>query len=734
MSEAARKVEAVEIAIGGMRCASCSTRLERVLNQHPGVEAVVNLASERAHVRFDAASANLPQLIAVVEGAGFTARAATAETAAEEKAERAIAERRDRRDVLISALLTAPLLLQMVGMADGGHAEMPRALQWLLATPVQLWIGWRFYVGGFKALKGGSGNMDVLVALGTSTAWAYSSIVTLLQRHDLHVYYEASATVITLVLLGKLLETRARARTTEALSALAGLLPGVAHVERGDGVSDLPLAAVLPNDIFQVRGGEAVPVDGDVIEGSSHVDEAMLTGESRAVAKAPGARVFAGTVNGAGVLRCRATGVGSQTQIAAIVRLVSAAQGSKAPVQQLADRIAAWFVPAVTLVAVMTFFGWWWSGDLTAAMINAVAVLVIACPCALGLATPTAIMVGTGQGARAGILLRNAEALERAARIDVLAADKTGTLTQGRAALVESEPVMGSGNAIASRESVDNLLRIALSIEQQSTHPLAQAIVRAAQQRQLAADAASEVVVHPGEGISGRIADGLVRAGSLDWLRRCGVQDVPDAKAGTYSRVGVALNERWLGALLIDDPLRPETASALRRLRELGIRVVMLSGDQPETAAAIGAACGIADVRAGLLPADKARVVAELRAVPGSPCVAMVGDGINDAPALAAADVSFALAAGTDVARQAADVTLMRDDLHGIADAIALSRATRRTIRQNLFFAFIYNVIGIPAAALGLLNPVLAGAAMAASSVSVVSNSLRLRRWRPESR
>ena len=724
-------LHSAELAIGGMRCASCSGRIERLLNAEPGVEAVVNLATERAHLRFDPQRVDLGHLISLISGAGFSAAASSAQTRAAETAAKAAEYRREQQRLLIATVLTIPLLMQMVSMFGGGHGELPRVAQWLLATPVQFWIGWRFYVGGFKALRGGSGNMDVLVALGTSMAWAYSTAVMLLGRSDLHLYFEASATVITLVLLGKILEARAKAKTMAALEALAGLLPAVAHVEREGVVRDLPISTVLPNDVFVVRGGEAVPVDGVVLEGRSHVDEAMLTGESQPLIKDLDAQVFAGTVNGAGLLRCRATGVGSQTVLAGIVQLVEAAQGTKAPVQRLADEVAAWFVPAVVVVAVATFGGWWWlAADPVAALINAVAVLVIACPCALGLATPTAIMVGTGQGARAGILVRNAEALERAARIAVLAVDKTGTLTAGHPAVVRIVPAtLPADNRRAELE----LLSAALALEQHATHPLAHAITRHARSRQADATAATDVIVHPGQGISGLVDGQSIVIGTPDWLAAQGIRPPASLQLDDgASIVGVGRGGEWLGAIHVADPLRPESPEAVRRLRGLGIELVMLSGDHAATVSAIATRCGISDARGGLLPAAKAAVIKALkaRAQPGQ-MVAMAGDGINDAPALAEADISFAMAAGTDVARQVADITLVGNDMRAIADAIDLSRATIAKIRQNLFFAFVYNVIGIPAAAFGLLNPVVAGAAMAASSISVVTNSLLLRRWRP---
>ncbi|MBK9786120.1 MAG: copper-translocating P-type ATPase [Betaproteobacteria bacterium] len=738
MSDDSSKV--VEFSISGMTCAACSARLEKVLNRQPGMQANVNLASERARVRL-ADGANEAAVMAAVAKAGFSAAPVDSQTRVREKAEKLQVYRSESRRFWISVALTLPLVGQMFFMfGEHGHMnELPRWLQLALATPVQFWIGWRFYDGAYKALRGGGANMDVLVALGTSMAWGFSTVVTVFSL-DQHVYFEGGAAVITLVLLGKLLEAGAKARTSEAIESLIRLQPKTARIERNGQWVEIAVETLMPGDIFLVRPGESVPVDGQVIDGESSINESMLTGESMPVGKRADDKVFAATANGQGALRCRATGVGEHTLLAGIIRLVGEAQGSKAPVQRLADQISAIFVPVVCVIALLTFLGWWWySGQFAEALVNAVAVLVIACPCALGLATPTAIMVGTGQGARAGILVKNAEALERAERITVLALDKTGTLTCGTPQVTDVVP-----RGIERAEA----LRLAAALEQNSEHPLARAIVAEhllaqAQEPGKATIAASveptdapavnaqklqNFKALPGHGVEGEIGGRQLRLGSPTWLGVDADPVVRGLQDAGKTVVALADGNQILALLAIADALRPSSRAAVARLRQRGIRVVMLTGDNAATAAAIAAEAGIAEFRAGILPGDKAAAIVELKA--NGALVAMVGDGINDAPALAAADVSFAIGAGSDAAIEAADLTLIRSDLLGVADAIDLSAATLGKIRQNLFFAFIYNVLGIPLAAAGLLNPVFAGAAMAMSSVSVVSNSLLLKRWR----
>ncbi|HNG87673.1 heavy metal translocating P-type ATPase [Accumulibacter sp.] len=731
--------QTVELLIEGMTCAACSARIEKQLNRLPGVEAVVNLATERANIRYVPQLAGLELLLATISRAGFVARPRVTTTVAEEQARKAEIRRADLRQLYFAIGLTLPLVAPMLHMLDPStsmHDELlPRWLQLALATPVQFWIGWRFYRGAANALRSGAANMDVLVALGTSMAYLFSAVVTLASLAHLHVYFEASAAVITLVLLGKQLEARARARTSEAIEQLVRLQPRTARVERNGELFEIDAALLIPGDIFIVRPGESLPVDGEVVDGVSTVNEAMLTGESMPVAKHAGERVFAATINAQGMLRCRATGVGEQTLLAGIIRLVGQAQASKAAVQQLADRISAVFVPIICVIALLTLLAWWSiSGVFSTALVNAVAVLVIACPCALGLATPTAIVVATGQGAAAGILVRNADALERAGQISVLAVDKTGTLTQG-------EPTLTDVVALAA--TADEALRLAASLEQASEHPLARAILRQAQAQGLSLPALDWFHAIPGWGVTGCVAGRRLSLGAATAVDRaaCPAELIEtlqhegktvvvlcaEAESLTPEQPRPRQAGQALALLAIADPLRKSSRSAVERLQAMGIRIVMLTGDHLATAAAIARQAGIDDYRAGILPGEKAAAVRTLKE--GQTMVGMVGDGLNDAPALAAADVGFAIGAGSDAAIEAADLTLLRNDLTAIIEAISLSRATSRKIRQNLFCAFVYNVLGVPLAAFGYLNPVLAGAAMALSSVSVVANSLLLRRW-----
>jgi len=660
-----------------------------------------------------------------VINAGYDASEITESSHAEVKARRLATYRNELRLFWISAALTLPLVLQMGAMFSGHEMDMlPRWLQWLLATPVQFWIGRRFYIGAWHALRSGGANMDVLVALGTSMAYFFSAVVTAFALNQ-HIYFEASAAIITLVLLGKLMEARAKGKTSEAIEALIRLQPKTARIERNGEIIEVPASSLQINDIFIVRPGENIPVDGMVIEGISSINESMLTGESLPVSKQVGAKVFAATLNQQGLLKCRATNVGAHTQLAAIIHLVEEAQGSKAPIQRMADTISGIFVPIVVVISSLTLgITWWLTQDFVSSLINAVAVLVIACPCALGLATPTAIMVGTGRGAQTGILVKNAAALEHAEKIQTVIVDKTGTLTEGKPEVTDIVPI--------EPISTQDLLQIAASLEQGSEHPLAKAILDSAQKMDIQLQPIHDFSAITGSGIKARIDNTQYLLGSPKFLAQQDIvlneKQITALQGKTV--IGVVSTDnmpRIIGYLAIADRLRDTSLKAVERLQSMGIEVVMLTGDNAITAAAIAKRTGITQYRAEVLPQDKAAEVMKYRA--SGQFTAMVGDGINDAPALAAADVSFAIGAGSDVAIEAADITLIRNDLMSVADAISLSRATLKKIRQNLFFAFVYNTLGIPLAAVGMLNPVIAGAAMAMSSVSVVSNSLLLKRW-----
>jgi Cu+-exporting ATPase len=717
-----------ELQLTGMTCVACASRIEKVLNRIPQVSASVNFATEKARIEYDQQNTDLAELIAAVKKAGFDAH--PVRDLAAEKIERALAYRHEKTLFIISLLLTAPLLVEMVSMLPlwGSHTHglLPLWLQALLATPVQFWIGKRFFKGAWHSLRGGGANMDVLVALGTSAAYFLSCAVLLMHLNQ-PVYFEASATIITLVLLGKLLEARAKGQASSALESLINLQPKLAHVEREGAMIDLPVKEVNFGDIFLVRPGESVPVDGIVVEGSSSMDEAMLTGESIPKTKHIDDKVYAATINQQGLIKCRATAVGAQTQLAAIIRLVEQAQGSKAPIQKLADKIASIFVPVVVGIAVFTFFGWWISGsEFSTALINAVSVLVISCPCALGLATPTAVVVATGRAARTGILVKNATALELAHKLSVLIVDKTGTLTTGKPSVTD---ILASAPKEQAR-----LLQIAASLAQGSTHPLSRALLNYAHSQNIALLPAASYQELSGSGISAAIEGNTYLLGSPAFIasKNITLQEatITALQQQGKSIIAIASNTALLGIIAMADTLRDSSSRAVARLNSMGIRVVMLSGDSTATAQAIALQAGISEFRAEVLPQDKESHVRSFKAQ--GKLVGMVGDGINDAPALAAADVSFAMQGGSDIAIESADITLMHDDLMSVADAIDLSRVAMAKIRQNLFFAFGYNILGIPLALLGLLNPVIAGAAMAMSSVSVVSNALLLKRWQPK--
>lgn len=714
----------VILKISGMTCASCASRIEDVVNKLPGTQIAVNLASETAQLTLDC-GAELDQALAAIKKTGYGAEVWDEQNRAEAREQASRAAKKEWAVFWIAVLFTLPLVLPMFGMAFGMHHEwLPRWLQFVLATPVQFIAGWRFYRGGFNALRGGGANMDVLVALGTSMAWALSTAVTFLGLDSQPVYFEAGAAVITLVRLGKLLEARAKRRTLEAIEKLLALTPQTAWVERDGNFTETAIQNIVAGERIRVRPGERLPVDGMVESGESEVEEAALTGESLPVLKHPNDKVYAATQNTLGTLIIRATGVGEHSRIAEIIRMTEAAQGSKAPIQKLADQVSGIFVPVVISIALLTLMATGlWLGDWSEALIRAVTVLVIACPCALGLATPTAIMAGTGRGAQFGILFRNAQALETAGSLNVLAVDKTGTLTTGEFAL--------AGLKAAPGVSEETLLATAATLEQGSEHPLAKAIVKAAQERNQQIGQMEQFIAAPGKGIGARIEGQAALAGTEIFLAENGVEPslLPTSFPLHATPIHVALDGRFLGSLLLADSPRPGTADVLKKLAGMKVEIVMLTGDQEAPARAVADQLGIRNYRAKQTPQDKAAAIATLQQTGKK--TGMAGDGINDAPALAQADVSFAMGMGTDIAKETADITLARHDLAALADTIALSRATLRKIRQNLFFAFIYNVLGIPLAAFGILNPVFAGAAMAMSSVSVVTNALLLKRWKP---
>ncbi|MWV15652.1 heavy metal translocating P-type ATPase [Pseudomonas sp. L-22-4S-12] len=720
-------LQSIELSLGGMTCASCAARIERALGKVAGVRAVsVNLASERARVELLQGTA-VASLIAAVEAAGYSAHPLDSQPPADPQA----ALRRERLAVLLALLLAAPLVVPMLAEWAGLHWMLPAWVQFALATPVQFILGARFYVAAWKAVRAGSGNMDLLVALGTSAGYGLSLYLwATAQHHVPHLYFEASAVVIALVLLGKYLESRAKRQTSAAIRALEALRPERAVRLRDGREEEVAISELRLADLVVVRPGERLPVDGEVTDGHSQADEALISGESLPVSKAPGDRVTGGAINGEGRLVVRTTALGGETVLARIIRLVEDAQAAKAPIQKLVDRVSAVFVPAVLLIAALTLAGWLLAGaDLEQALINAVAVLVIACPCALGLATPAAIMAGTGVAARHGILIKDAEALELAHKVSVVAFDKTGTLTSGQPHIVHLAAVAGDE---------DELLRLAGALQQGSEHPLAHAVLQAASARRLQLPSVSASQALSGRGTQGRVEDRLLALGNQRLrdelqLTAVGLQE----QASAWEAEGRTLSwllecaplPRVLGLLAFGDSLKPGAGEAIAALRGRGIESHLISGDNAGSATAVGRALGIDQVHAQVLPADKAAHIAALRQ--DGAVVAMVGDGINDAPALAAADVGIAMGGGTDVAMHAAGITLMRGDPRLVPAALEISRRTWRKIQQNLFWAFIYNLVGIPLAAAGLLNPMVAGAAMALSSVSVVSNALLLKRWRP---
>ncbi|KEZ06699.1 metal ABC transporter ATPase [Burkholderia sp. MSh2] len=743
-----------ELDIGGMTCASCAGRVEKALAAVPGVaHASVNLATERASVH-GAGALDAAALIAAVTTAGYRASLAGAPSAGADAgpatpvqdtdARKRREAARERNLVIAAAVLSAPLVAPMLAAPFGIDAMLNGWLQLVLASIVQFGFGARFYRAAWHAVKARAGNMDLLVALGTSAAYGLSLWMLLRDpAHPGHLYFEASAVIVTLVRFGKWLESRAKRQTTDAIRALNALRPDRARIVEHGVERDVPLSQVRVGTRVSIRPGERVPVDGRIVSGRSHIDESLITGESLPVPKDDGDPVTAGSINGEGALVVDTTTIGAETTLARIIRLVESAQAEKAPIQRLVDRVSEVFVPAILGIALLTLIGWLIAGaGMETAILNAVAVLVIACPCALGLATPAAIMAGTGVAARHGVLIKDAQALELAQRATVIAFDKTGTLTEGK-------PSMTAFEAVGMPR--DAALALAAAVQRQSDHPLARAVV-AAYDADLAAHggtAASAAAVAAdaravaGRGVEARVDGQRLALGSTRWRDELGIAVPPalDARATALERAGNTISwlmradapRALLALVAFGDTVKPGARDAIAALSARGVASVLVTGDNHGSAAAVAASLGIDEVHAQVLPDDKARVVTELKRTHGG-IVAMVGDGINDAPALAAADVGIAMATGTDVAMHTAGITLMRGDPALVADAIDISRRTYRKIQQNLFWAFVYNLVGVPLAALGWLNPVIAGAAMAFSSVSVVTNALLLRRWKGRAR
>jgi Cu+-exporting ATPase len=732
------KTEEITLTLGGLHCAACVARVEKALAQVPGVEqALVNLATRQARVRYDPRQAGLEALKGAVQAAGYEvedwSRGEVRPVVSPE-----LEARKHRARFLVALGLSLPVLLgSLVPGLPGLLGLSPRALNFMLlffTTPVLFYSGAPFFTGAFKAARHGTTNMDTLVALGTSASYGYSAWVTFLPEtvaasgQAPAVYFDTTAMIITFIILGRWLEARSRGRASEAIRRLLALAPPNARVRRDGRELEVGLSEVVVGDLLLVRPGEKIPVDGVVLEGASSVDESMLTGESLPVAKEPGAEVWGATLNQRGFLAFKATRVGRDMVLSQIIRLVEEAQTAKAPIERLVDKVAGVFVPVVMVLAGVTFLAWATWGPppaLTRGLIAMVAVLIIACPCAMGLATPTAVMVGSGRGAELGILMRGGEPLERAYRLTTVVFDKTGTLTLGRPQVTEVE-VWGNWPE-------ERVLAWAAALEEKSEHPLAEAITRAAQDRGLTLPPVSQFQAVPGLGVTAQVDGREVLLGNLAFLERQGLpteelsQNQACLAREGKTTVFLAVAGTPVGLLAAADTLKPGAAQAVAAIKEMGLKVLLLSGDTRLTVAAVARSVGLEDVLAEVLPGDKAKKVADLQAA--GEVVAMVGDGINDAPALAQADVGIALGTGADVALEAADLTLIRDDLNLIPQALLLARRMMRIIRQNLFWAFFYNVVAIPAAALGLLNPALAAAAMALSSVSVVSNSLRLRRF-----
>ena len=719
----------VEFTIEGIEAAADAAGLKEQLSGLEGVvSAGVDLSTGHGRVEFQPALVRADEIVDYVAKAGYSTLPVVVKEQDADKIKREREFRKSVRLLVLSVVLSAPLLIQMAGMFPGaGSWELPRWWQFALATPVQFIVGWRFYRGAYHSLMGGGANMDVLVALGTSAAWLHSSVVTLWGLSGHHVYFEASAILITLIVLGKVLEERAMGRTSEAIKKLMGLQAKTACVLRDGEEREVPVDEVRVDDVVLVRPGEKYPVDGIILEGATSVDESMLTGESVPVAKGEGDAVTGATLNIDGAVKFRVTKVGKETVLAQIIRMVEQAQGSKAPIQRTADRVSGIFVPIVLGIALVTYILWDAVGPFTPALINAVAVLVIACPCALGLATPTAIMVGTGKGAEAGILIKGGESLETAHKLDAVILDKTGTLTRGTPVVTDILPLDGI--------TEEELLRLAASAERGSEHPLGKSIVDEAGARGMELLEMRDFRAFPGHGLEAIVGGRNICLGNEKFMAELGADALGSAdeirilESQGKTAILVADEGGLLGVIGVADTLRENSAEAVAALQGMGVEVYMMTGDNERTAQAMAEQAGISHVMAEVMPDEKAAMVQRLKREDKK--VGMVGDGINDAPALAAADVGFAIGTGTDIAMEASDITLMQGDLLGVVAGVHLSKTVMRKIRQNLFWAFFYNILGIPLAALGFLSPIVAGAAMAFSSVSVVSNTLLLRNWKP---
>ncbi|WP_342355477.1 heavy metal translocating P-type ATPase [Tissierella praeacuta] len=714
------------LIIEGMTCAACSSRVEKVLNKQEGVvKATVNLSTNKAVVEYPSGVIDEDILVKIIEKAGYKAEIEIERDLDREKELREKEVKSLKMSFIFSAALSLPLFSAMFFHMAGIHTILTNGwFQLILATPVQFLIGYRFYKGAYNSLRGGGANMDVLVSMGTSSAYFYSIYNLITGVHE--YYFEASAVIITLILLGKTFEAVAKGKTSEAIKKLIGLQPKTARIIK-DGVEmDISIERVEIGDIVVVRPGERIPVDGIVVEGNSAVDESMITGESIPIDKTVDDEVIGATINKFGTFKFRATKIGKDTVLSQIIKLVEDAQGSKAPVQRLADKIAGVFVPVVVVIALITFLGFYFiGGNFNIGLINAVAVLVIACPCALGLATPTAIMVGTGKGAENGILIKSGEHLERAHKIDTIVFDKTGTITKG-------EPEVTDIISFNDMDR-DEILRIAASVERTSEHPLGQSIVKKGEEELLKLLEPEKFIAIPGKGLKATFEGKEVFIGNRKLMSdnnisiANGEEILLKLEEEGKTAMLLSLDNKLSGILAVADKIKETSRDAIEELKNMGLDIYMITGDNERTAKAIAKEVGITNVLAEVLPENKAEVVEEIKSRGKN--VGMVGDGINDAPALAAADVGFAIGTGTDVAMEAADITLMRGDLSSIVTAIRLSHRTMRTIKQNLFWAFFYNSIGIPFAALGFLDPMIAGAAMAFSSVSVVTNSLRLKKF-----